>query len=130
PDRSEKFRKNASTAIPGVKQNEPGRYISPAKSSASPWVGYDTPVSFGISYYTQGQNLGALLDLSIRHDTGAAKGLDDLMRLLYRQFYEKGKGFSTEDMIAAIRELTLHDYHGFYKRYVSGEEVPPYETIL
>jgi predicted metalloprotease with PDZ domain len=129
-DTREQFLENVSSAISGVESNEARRYISPAESSVSTWVGYDTPVSFGISYYTQGQNLGALLDLSIRHDTGAAKGLDDLMRLLYRQFYEKGKGFSTEDMIAAIRELTLQDYHGFYKRYVNGVEVPPYDTIL
>jgi predicted metalloprotease with PDZ domain len=87
-------------------------------------------VAFGISYYTQGQNLGALLDLSILHDTGGAAGLDDVMRALYRDFYQKGKGFTTEDMIAIVTRLTRRDYHEFYRKYVSGVEIPPYDTIL
>jgi predicted metalloprotease with PDZ domain len=122
------FLESVASAISGVEANEARAYISPAESSVSTWIGYDTPVSFGISYYTQGQNLGALLDLSIRHDSGGMKGLDDLMRFLYKQFYEKGRGFSTEDMIEAIDEFTRQD--DFYRRYVSGVEVPPYDTIL
>jgi len=126
----DRFLDTVGFAISGVEANQARAYISPAESSTSTWVGYDTPVSFGISYYTQGQNLGALLDLSIRHDTGGMKGLDDVMRALYKQFYEKGKGFSTEDLIGAIDELTKQDYHDFFRRFVNGVEVPPYDTIL
>jgi predicted metalloprotease with PDZ domain len=89
-----------------------------------------SPVAFGISYYAQGENLGALLDLSIIHDTAGTSGLDDVMRTLYRDFYKKGKGFSTEDMISVINHLTARDYHDFYRRYVWGVEVPPYDQIL
>jgi predicted metalloprotease with PDZ domain len=117
-------------AISGVEGNEARKYISPANASSSTWLGYDTPVAFGISYYTQGQNLGALLDLSILHDTGGRSGLDDVMRALYRDYYQKGKGFSTADMIAIINSLTKRDYSDFYRRYVWGVEVPPYDTIL
>src|SRR5262249_61289423 len=85
---------------------------------------------FGISYYTQGQNLGALLDLSIRHDTVGARGLDDGMLALYNDFYQKGKGFTTEDMISAVNRLSGKDYHDFYRRYVSGVEVPAYDTVF
>ena len=123
------FLDSVAGAISGVESNEARGYISPAESSASTWVGYDTPVAFGISYYTQGQNLGALLDLSIRHDTGGAASLDDVMRTLYRDFYQKGKGFSMEDMIAVVNRLTKRDYHDFYNRYVWGVEVPPYDQI-
>jgi predicted metalloprotease with PDZ domain len=126
----EQFLQNVEGAINGVESDEARGYISPANSSVSTWVGYDTPVAFGISYYTQGQNLGALLDLSILHDTNAAARLDDVMRALYREFYQKGRGFTTEDMIGIINRLTRRDYHDFYRKYVSGVEIPPYDTLL
>ncbi|MEK6325380.1 MAG: PDZ domain-containing protein [Acidobacteriota bacterium] len=126
----QQFLESVEGAIRGVETNEARSYISPASSSVSTWVGYDTPVAFGISYYTQGQNLGALLDLSILHDTGGASGLDDVMRALHREFYKKDKGFTTENLIAIINRLTKRDYHDFYRKYISGVEVPPYDTIL
>ena len=126
----QQFVQSVEGAINGVESNEARVYISPADSSVSTWAGYDTPVAFGISYYTQGQNLGALLDLSILHDTNGASRLDDVMRALYRDFYQKGKGFTTEDMIGIVNRLTRRDYRDFYRKYVSGVEVPPYDTIL
>jgi len=127
---TQQFLQSVEGAINGVENNEARSYISPANSSVSTWVGYDTPVAFGISYYTQGQNLGALLDLSILHDTAGASRLDDVMRALYRQFYLQRRGFTTDDMIAIVNRLTRHDYHDFYRRYVFGVEVPAYEKIL
>jgi len=126
----QQFVQSVEGAINGVESNEARAYISPSDSSVSTWAGYDTPVAFGISYYTQGQNLGALLDLSILHDTNGASRLDDLMRMLYRDFYQKGKGFTTEDMIGIVNRLTSRNYRDFYRKYVSGVEVPPYDTIL
>ncbi len=126
----QQFLQSVEGAIGGVENNEARSYISPANSSVSTWAGYDTPVAFGISYYTQGQNLGALLDLSILHDTAGASRLDDVMRALFREFYQKGRGFTTEDMIGIVNRLTRRDYHDFYRKYVSGVEVPPYDTIL
>ena len=109
---------------------EARNYISPANSSVSTWAGYDTPVAFGISYYTQGQNLGALLDLSIRQDTDGRSSLDDVMRALFTEHYKRGKGFTTEDMIAIVNRLTKKDYYDFYRRYVFGTEVPDYNRIF
>jgi predicted metalloprotease with PDZ domain len=34
-----------------------------------------------------------------------------------------------EDLIGVINHLTRQDYHDFYRRYVWGVEVPPYDTI-
>jgi predicted metalloprotease with PDZ domain len=126
----QQFLASVEGAISGVESNEARSYISPADSSVSTWAGYDTPVAFGISYYTQGQNLGALLDLSILHDSGGKFALDDVMVALYRDFYQKGRGFTTEDMIGIVDRFTKSDYHDFYRKYVAGVEVPPYDTIL
>lgn len=124
------FLERAGAAISGVENNEARNYISPADASVSTWLGYDAPTAFSISYYTQGQNLGALLDLSIRHDTDGRAGLDDVMRALFNDFYKRGRGFTTEDMILQINRLTKRDYHDFYRRYVFGTEVPNYDEIF
>jgi predicted metalloprotease with PDZ domain len=127
PDR---FLFSVTTAINGVESNEARKYISPADASTSTWLGYDTGTAFDISYYTQGQNLGALLDLSILNDTKGEFGLDEVMRSLYKDFYLKGKGFSSDDLLAIINRLSKRDYREFFKRYVFGVEVPPYNDIL
>lgn len=126
----DEFLESVSEAAAGVEGNEARAYISPASSSISTWLGYDITVPFSISYYTQGQNLAALLDLSIRKDTRGAAGLDDLMRALYKEAYLAGRGFTTGQMVATLNRITRKDYHGFFNRYVWGIESPPYDRIL
>ena len=126
----ENFLASVSGAASGIENDEARNYIPPAEASVSTWAGYDTPVAFGISYYTQGQNLGALLDLSILNDTNGTRGLDDVMRALYNDFYKRGRGFTTEDMIMVINRLTKKDYHDFYRRYVFWTAVPNYDQIF
>jgi predicted metalloprotease with PDZ domain len=85
-------------------ENSPGhRYQSATESSWNTWgtsgVGGDRNTS--ISYYDNGAMLGALLDLAIRHATGSAKSLDDVMRELYRKYYrEKQRGFTDAEFRA------------------------------
>ena len=113
-----------------VEGNEARRYISASDSSTSTWIGYNTPPPFSISYYSQGRNIAALLDLSIRHDTNGVSGLDAVMRTLFTDFYQRGRGFSTEDLIRIVNRITRSSYETFFNRYVSGTDVPPYETIF
>jgi predicted metalloprotease with PDZ domain len=124
------FVDEVAKTIAEVEGNEARRYISASDSSTSTWIGYADPPPFSISYYTQGGNLAALLDLSIRHDTRGASGLDDVMRTLFTDFYQRGRGFSTEDLIRVINRITRNSYEGFFRRYISGTDVPPYETIF
>jgi predicted metalloprotease with PDZ domain len=129
--RTEKqFLSYAASAAAGIEGSEARKYIPPASSSMITWVGYDTPQAFAISYYTQGQNLAALLDLSIRNDTGGAASLDDVMRTLYRDHYLKGRGFTIPDLIGIINRLTKKDYNQFFDSYVFGVEVPDYDRIF
>ena len=113
-----------------VEGNEARRYISASDSSTSTWIGYDTPPPFSISYYSQGRNIAALLDLSIRRDTNGVSGLDAVMRTLFTDFYQRGRGFSSEDLIRVVDRITKSSYETFFSRYVSGTDVPPYETIF
>jgi predicted metalloprotease with PDZ domain len=116
--------------IAEIEGNEARRYISPSDASTSTWISYASPLPFSINYYTQGRTLAALLDLSIRHDTLGASGLDDVMRTLFTDVYQRGRGFSTEDLIRVINRITRSSYEGFFSRYVSGTEVPPYQTVF
>lgn len=126
----ENFLARAAGAAASIENSEARNYIPPANASVSTWVGYDTPQAFTISYYTQGQNLGALLDLSIRNDTNGEKSLDDVFRTLYNDNYKKGKGFTTEELIRVIDRLTKKNYKTFFDDYIFGVKVPDYDRIF
>lgn len=126
----ENFLSGVGRAMGGVESNEARHYISPADASTSTWLGYDTPQPFEISYYTQGQNLGALLDLAMLADTKGAAGLDEVFRILYREYYQKGKGFTADELLAIINRVARSDYRDFFKKYVFGVEVPDYNRFL
>ena len=42
----------------------------------------------------------------------------------------RGRGFNTEDLIRVVNHITRRSYESFFSRYVSGTEVPPYETVF
>jgi predicted metalloprotease with PDZ domain len=121
-----RFLDRLAGAIRDVETSPARSYDSPAEASVLDCLPEKV---FGPDYYRQGQNLAGLLDLSIRNDTHGKASLDDVMRSLFRECYQRGKGFSTEDMIGIVNHLTKRDYHDFYRRYVWGVEVPPYDTI-
>jgi predicted metalloprotease with PDZ domain len=79
-------------------EGAPGhRYQSAAESSLYTWGnlpgGGDRSTS--ISYYDNGAMLGAILDLKIRNESHNRKSLDDVMRGLYREYYQrKARGFT------------------------------------
>jgi predicted metalloprotease with PDZ domain len=81
-------------------ENVAGHQLQSASASS-----YDTWIQFfnknenaantTISYYDKGCVLGFLLDLKIRNETKNRKSLDDVMRKLYKEFYqEKKRGFT------------------------------------
>jgi predicted metalloprotease with PDZ domain len=123
------FIDDVARAISSVEINEARHYISVSDASMSTWIGYDTPVPFGVSYYSQGRNLAALLDLSIRHDTRMASGQDDVMLTLFAEFYQRGRGFSTEDLIGVVQPDHHELVRRLLRRYVTGVEVPPVRAV-
>ncbi len=126
----EEWLSRTANAVGGVENNEARKYISPANASVSTWIGYDSPVAFGISYYTTGQNLAGLLDISIRNDTDGRSSLDDVMRTIYNETYKRGKGFTTDDVIGTINKITKKDYRDFFDKYVFDVQVPDYDKIF
>ena len=82
------------------------------------------------SYYTGGHVMGQLLDLIIRNSTQNKKSLDDWMRLMYSRYALPKPGFTPEDAVRAATEIAGADMSDFFRRYISGKEIPPYEKIL
>ncbi len=52
------------------------------------------------------------------------------MRALYAQFYLRGKGFAPDDVRRTVSAVAGRDYADFFRRYVRGVDVPPYDTIF
>lgn len=78
---------------------EGSRHMSLARSSFDIWLNFFNNESNAkqttISYYNKGPIIGLLLDLEIRNNTKNQKSLDDVMRFLYNEYYEKkGRGFT------------------------------------
>ncbi|NTS40244.1 M61 family metallopeptidase [Flavisolibacter sp. BT320] len=104
-------------------ENNPGRHHqSLQQASYSTWS--DGP--FGtqgrepgksISYYDKGPLVGMLLDFEIRNATQNRASLDDVMRLLYRKYYQdRGRGFTEAELQATCEQVagkplaTVFDY--------------------
>jgi len=111
-------------------ENKPGRlYQSVAQASYETWS--DGP--FGrtgdemnktISYYDKGPVLGLLLDLKLRHQTKNKRSLDDVMRYLYKQYYQKKKrGFTEEELKAACEKIAGTGLTDFFEYVNTVKEI-------
>src|SRR6187455_1045403 len=59
-----------------------------------------------ISYYDKGPAVGLVFDLKIRQLTKNKKSLDDVMRFLYKEYYQKKKrGFTEEELKNAFETV-------------------------
>lgn len=123
------FTRQMGDAIGNHRGNAARLVVSPERSS---WTVWDSPAvnnSYTISYYLQGQVLGFLLDLAIRDSTDNAKSLDDVMRYLF-DHYAGERGFTAEELRAAIRAAAGLDFQDFWRRYVSGTQEVPWDEYL
>jgi predicted metalloprotease with PDZ domain len=92
-------------------ENAPGHlFQSATESSFDTWIKFFTRTpnlaTTTISYYDKGAALGLLLDLAIRHDSNNAHSLDDVMRALYKEFYQQKKRGFTDAEFREVCERT------------------------
>ena len=116
--------------INSTERSEARQFISPADASVLTSAAFGQGLALGISSTYAGHIIAALLDLSIRHDTGGEASLDEVMRALYGDSYLKGRGYTTADVERVVNRIGKRDYSNFFRRYISGAEVPPYNEIL
>ena len=92
-----------------------------------------------VSYYSKGEVIGIVLDLSIRGKTGGRASLDDVMRRMYEEFYLKsptttyylrGRGYTGADFERTVSQVAGADMSDFFARHVRGTEPLPYDEAF
>lgn len=116
----------------GRVENNPGRHISStALASWDSWVTFERrPPQSSVSFYTQGEVMGALVDLRIMQQTAGKKSLLDVMRYLYAEYPEKDRGVPEDGIQKSIEKVTGENWSDFFSRYIHGTEVPDYKAIF
>ena len=115
----------------------PGRKVQSAEmASFDTWIRFYRPdensSNVSESYYRRGALLGLALDLTLRRATRGRRGLDDVLRRLFRAYAAKGKGYpagaveEASARVAGARPLI----RGFFDRYVRGTETPDLARLL
>ena len=116
-------------------ENTPGRLeMSAEEASFNAWIKEYRPDENSdnsqISYYDKGELLGLLLDLEIRGRSNNGKSLDDVMRYLYHEFYEKNRNYTPADFQKACELMAGSSLDDFFSRYVRGKDELNYDAAL
>ena len=116
-------------------QDTPGRKVMSAEdASFNSWIKEYRPdensINSQISYYDKGELLGMLLDLEIRRRSNNAKSLDDVMRMLYTDFFKRNRNYTPADFQKVCESAAGSSLEDFFSRYVRGTDELPYNQIL
>ncbi|MFT4171809.1 MAG: peptidase M61 [Rhodocyclaceae bacterium] len=123
-----------SKTVGGVERGSGRTRQSVAESSFEAWTKYyrqdeNSPNAI-VSYYTKGSLVAAGLDLSIRQATRGRKSLDDVMRLLWRDYALAGRGVAEGEMPAIIAAATGVDLKRQIAAWAEGTHDVPLEALL
>lgn len=102
-----------------------GRFnLSVADSSWDNWLdGYAPGTPYRkVSIYDEGNLVAFMLDVLIMKQTGNTKSLRDVMRMLYNDFYLKGKGYTENDINSLVHFAAGTSFDDFFTKYVYGLE--------
>ena len=141
-----KFLDREATTITRVEHAPGNRLMSAEESSLSaPFLDGVEHVqatnlqNTAISYYPKGELIGMVLDLLVRGRSRGKASLDDVMRDMYEEFYEKspnssyylrGRGYQPEDLERIISRRAGYDFSDFFKRHIRSVELLPYDEAF
>lgn len=116
-------------------ENAPGqKFLSVAQASWDGWLQDPAQMhdkaNAWISFYTKGEIVGCMLDLEMRRRTNGRVTLDDLMRYLWKNYGQRGRGLEEDAIENATAKLTRSDMSDFFVKYVDGTEPLPYEELF
>ena len=119
----------------GREASRPGGAVqSLAESSFDAWIGLyrpnpDTPNS-QTNYYLKGLLVAWKLDLFLRRETDDAHSLDDVVRHLWHEYGQRGRGVPENGMVAIVREATGVDVAAFVGEHVERPGRMEYDDVL
>lgn len=113
----------------------PGHYNqSAADASFNAWIhlyrGDESTDNYRTNYYFKGQVIANLLELEIADRTGGAKGVDDVLRLMWQRTRDHGAAFDSEAIRTVSEEVAGGSFEDFFARYVFGTEEIPFEDFF
>ena len=132
---SEKYLRKLANTISRV-ENQPGNKLQPVtEASFHAWIKAYRPnensKNTTISYYSKGALLANALDLIILENTNAEKNLDDVLRVLWNEYYKKqNRGFTDKEFQTAVEQVTGKKLDNFFLNTVSGVETIDYKTYF
>lgn len=104
-------------------ENKPGKKFQTLEQASyetwsdGPFGRTGDEINKTISYYDKGPVVGVLFDFKIRELTKNERSLDDVMRLLYKDYYQKKKrGFTEEELKKAfdtVADTSLNDVYEY-----------------
>lgn len=98
-----------------------GRYnLSVAHSSWETWLDGYVPGSpyRKTNIYDEGNLIAFMLDVKIMQCTNNKKNLRNVCQLLYERFGKKNKGYTEQNIIELVNEVSGKDHSEFFKNYV------------
>jgi len=109
-------------------------YVSLEEASFDSWIrGYNRKgvPNRRISFYTKGHLVALILDAYIRQRHAHQTSLDDVMRHLYLFCQQAKIGYTQEDFIHILTEITDISVDAFFEKYISGtvELIPALEIV-
>lgn len=129
----DQYLNSLSTGMARLENGSGHLFQSVAQSSMDTWItggrgggtGDEHAANSTISYYAKGGALGPVLDLKIRQETQNRQSLDDVMRALYREFFqEKKRGFTDAEFRQVCERIAGVSLAEFFDDYIySTKEV-------
>ncbi len=83
-----------------------------------------------VSYYAKGSLIALALDLSIRTNSNGERSLDDVMRVLWRDYGKPHVGISQQQMETLIREIAGEEIAPLLENALYGTDDLPLEALL
>jgi len=116
-------------------RSSPGRFeLSLAESSFDAWIRLYRPDentrNSSQNYYGNGAVAAMCLDLGIRRATEGRKSLDDVLRQLWRETFENGRGYQLEDVHRAVTEIGGPELVEPLRKLIEGPLDPDLDEVL
>ncbi|HLM91302.1 MAG TPA: PDZ domain-containing protein [Thermoplasmata archaeon] len=114
-----------SAKIAKLLLESPGRrLLSLEELSQITWVDYYKPYeespNQSVSYYTKGYVVSLCLDLEIRHRSETRASIESVMRLLWKEYGQPGRGLAEGELQPVAERATGLELGEFFDRYVRG----------
>ncbi|TNF86108.1 MAG: M61 family peptidase, partial [Gammaproteobacteria bacterium] len=107
---------------------------SVAESSFNAWTKFyrqdENAANAIVSYYAKGSLIAACIDLKMRQLTGGDKCLDDVMRRLWREYVDQGRGVEPDRIQQLVSEISGEDLSEFLENAIYGTDDLPLADLL